>query len=459
MRDYGMVSPRFWIGETGRKLRKLPDAQRVAMYLLTAPMADMTGVFYCPVAIILNDVGAPCEPPAYPSKGLSTPSEGALTPLDRGFEGVKKALLTLQELGFCVYDFESEYVFVKEMARWQIAPKLKPSDNRSKGLRKTVENMPNPMRARFIARYNEDFALGFDEQEVEKMISECEGLTSRSEAPCKALPSQEQEQEQEQDISSRVSNETLSSANANASESVEENQTDLFDSIEAHTVETSVSARGEAAASVGRTTAPKNGQTELKPLSGLENHPAPKVAPNPADAHPEIASETPQIGESDPADAPAPKSAKRNPPVPYQKIVDLYNAKCTPALAAARLTDKRRNDMRKRWQEMQDFTGAQTEEETLAEFEKFFDRVSRSDFLKGLITSFKADFPWLMESERIEPVFAGRYDNREGGAIARNRAGGTSPLPDHLNPHLRFNEAYYTKENPFNPDGSLNWKD
>ena len=472
MRDYGMVSPRFWIGETGRKLRKLPDAQRVAMYLLTAPMADMTGVFYCPVATILNDVGAPCEPLAYPSKGLSTPSEGALTPLDRGFEGVKKALLTLQELGFCVYDFESEYVFVKEMARWQIAPKLKPSDNRSKGLRKTVENMPNPMRARFIARYNEDFALGFDEQEVEKMISECGGLISHSEAPCKALPSQEQEQEQEQeqDISSRVSTETLSSANANASESAAENQTDLFDSIEeprhnlagksdAHPAETPVSTKGIAAATVGQPPAPKNGQIESKPLPCLENHPAPKVALNPADAHPEIASDTPQIGESGPAEALAPKSAKRNPPVPYQKVVDLYNAKCTPALAAARLTDKRRNDMRKRWQEMQDFTGAKTEEETLAQFEKFFDRVSRSDFLKGLKTSFKADFPWLMESERIEPVFAGRYDNREGGAIARNRAGGTSPLPDHLNPHLRFDEAYYTKENPFKPDGSLNWKD
>lgn len=401
MRDYGMVSPRFWIGETGRKLRKLPDAQRVAMYLLTAPMADMTGVFYCPVATILNDVGAPCEPLAYPSKGLSTPSEGALTPLDRGFEGVKKALLTLQELGFCVYDFESEYVFVKEMARWQIAPKLKPSDNRSKGLRKTVENMPNPMRTRFIARYNEDFALGFDEQEVEKMISECDGLISHYEAPCKALPSQEQEQEQEQDISSRVSIETLSSANANASESVDETQPELLLNTES----------GDKTADEG------------KPIDN------------------------------------EPNSAKRNPPVPYQKIVDLYNAKCTPALAAARLTDKRRNDMRKRWQEMQDFTGAKTEEETLAQFEKFFDRVSRSDFLKGMKTSFKADFPWLMESERIEPVFAGRYDNREGGAIARNRAGGTSPLPDHLNPHLRFDEAYYTKENPFNPDGSLNWKD
>ena len=446
MRDYGMVSPRFWIGETGRKLRKFPDAQRIAMYLLTAPMADMTGVFYCPVATILNDVGEPCEPSEAPlkgfergfegaSKGLPSPFEGASDPLVRGFqgapkwydtpleghqralEGVKRALLTLQELGFCFYDFESEYVFVKEMARWQIAPKLKAADNRSKGLRKTVENMPNPMRARFIARYNEDFSLGFDEKEVEKMLSESNPLASPFEGPCKALRSQEQEQEQEQDISTRVSNETLSSANANVREceSAEDNQVDLFE-------------KGVAAATVGRTPAPKNGQTESKPLSGLEHHPAPKVAP---------------------------KSAKRNPPVPYQKVVDLYNAKCTPALAAASLTDKRRNDMRKRWQEMQDFTGAKTEEETLAQFEKFFDRVSRSDFLKGLKTSFKADFPWLMESERIEPVFAGRYDNREGGAIARNRAEGTSPLPDHLNPHLRFDEAYYADAKK--PDGTTDW--
>lgn len=496
MRDYGIVSPRFWIGETGRKLRKLPDAQRIAMYLLTAPMADMTGVFYCPVATILNDVGAPCEPleaplkgleSGYegapkglirasegPSKGLPSPSEGAYKGLQRGFEGasdplargfqgaskgyeppleghqralegVKRALLALQALGFCYYDFESEYVFVIEMARWQIAPKLKASDNRAKGLRKIVENLPNPMRARFIARYNEDFSLGFDEKEVEKMLSESKPLASPFEGPWEALRSQDQEQdqEQEQDISSRVSNETLSSANANASESAEENQTDLFDSIEeprhnlaeqsdAHPAETSVSARGEAAATVGRTPAPKNGQTESKPLSGLENHPAPKVAPNPA---------------------------KRNSPVPYQKVVDLYNAKCTPALAAARLTDKRKDDIRKRWHEMQEYTGAKTEEETLEAFGTLFDRVAHSDYLKGLVNGFKADFPWLMQREKFEFVLGGRYDNREGGAIARNRAGGTSPLPDHLNPHLRFDEAYYTKENPFNPDGSLNWKE
>lgn len=184
MRDYGIVSPRFWIGETGRKLRTMPYAQRVAMYLLTAPASEMTGVYYCPVATILNDVGLPSE-------SLARDHEGAL-------KAVIEALKTLRSLDFCEFDFDSEYVFVKEMARWQIAEKLKPTDNRVKGIIKTVESMPEPMRARFIARYNDDFSLGF---EVEKQ--------QKSEAPSKPLRSQEQEQEQ--DINKDVSDETSSS--------------------------------------------------------------------------------------------------------------------------------------------------------------------------------------------------------------------------------------------------------
>lgn len=181
MRDYGIVSPRFWIGETGRKLRSMPYAQRVAMYLLTAPASEMTGVYYCPVATILNDVGLPSE-------SLARDHEGAL-------KAVIEALKALQSLDFCEFDFDSEYVFVKEMARWQIAEKLKPTDNRVKGIIKTVESMPEPMRARFIARYNDDFSLGF---EVEKQ--------QKNEAPSEPLRSQEQEQEQ--DINKDVSDET-----------------------------------------------------------------------------------------------------------------------------------------------------------------------------------------------------------------------------------------------------------
>lgn len=184
MRDYGIVSPRFWIGETGRKLRSMPYAQRVAMYLLTAPASEMTGVYYCPVATILNDVGLPSE-------SLARDHEGAL-------KAVIGALKALQSLDFCEFDFDSEYVFVKEMARWQIAEKLKPTDNRVKGIIKTVESMPEPMRSRFIARYNDDFSLGF---EVEKQ--------QKSEAPSEPLRSQEQEQEQ--DINKNLSDERFSS--------------------------------------------------------------------------------------------------------------------------------------------------------------------------------------------------------------------------------------------------------
>ena len=409
MRDYGIVSPRFWIGETGRKLRQMPDAQRIAMYLLTAPMAEMTGVFYCPIATILNDVGAPTAPLEPPAKGLErgtegackglrAPFEGASDPLTRGYigalKGVEGALRALNDLDFCYYDFESEFVFVKEMARWQIADKLKPSDNRSKGLRKSVTSMPKSMMARFVARYNDDFSLGFDDEFVEKCREISRQKVSPSEAPSKALRSQEQEQEQEQDIYTRVSNETLSSANANASES---------ESVE---------------------------QPEL--TLGNETTPAHETA----DAAPQT-------------------TAKRNPPLPYQRVIDLYNEKCTPALAAGRMTDKRREEIRCRWKDLQQITGAKTEEETLAEFGKFFDRVARSDFLTGRTGAFKADLPWLLGREKFEATLNGRYDNRQGAAIANNGPRGTKVLPQSRNALTRFTDDYY--KDATNPDGTPNW--
>lgn len=440
MARYRKIDPRIWNDEKFASLSH--EGQRAFLFILTHPSMTSLGAFRATKEGIEAELGID-------TKGLSKPFQELLSK------------------GLIKYDESCFLVFAPNFLKYN-QPE---NPNVVKGWAGCLDLLPEcPLlaevlqRAKLCASANSKTSKAFSESlgRVTETLSE-----RYAKQLSKGLAIQEQEQEQEY---KDVSDETSSSANANASESVEENQTDLFDSIEesrhnlaeqsdAHPAETSVSARGEAAASVGRTTAPKNGQTELKPLSGLENHPAPKVAPNPADAHPEIASETPQIGESDPADALAPKSAKRNPPVPYQKVVDLYNAKCTPALAAARLTDKRKDDIRKRWKDMQDYTGAKTEEETLEAFGTLFDRVAHSDYLKGLVNGFKADFPWLMQREKFEFVLGGRYDNREGGAIARNRAGGTSPLPDHLNPHLRFDEAYYTKENPFNPDGSLNWKE
>lgn len=197
MRDYGQVSPMFWIGETGRALRKNPDAQRVALYFMTAPSSEMTGVFYCPLLSILNDVGY--------FYLLGSPSEGSLEGVVSPIEGVKQAIFELQRLGFCFYDFESEFVFVSEMARWQIAQELKPTDNRVVNVRKLVKAMPKNMAALFLKRYNDVYHLGFDPEiwidpYLNKGIIEAP-LKPLERGLLKPLRSQEQEQEQEQDIS------------------------------------------------------------------------------------------------------------------------------------------------------------------------------------------------------------------------------------------------------------------
>lgn len=413
MARYRKIDPRIWNDEKFASLSH--EGQRAFLFILTHPSMTSLGAF-------------------------RATKEGIEAELGIDTKGFAKPFQELLSKGLIKYDESCFLVFAPNFLKYN-QPE---NPNVVKGWAGCLDLLPEcPLLAEVLQRAK---SCASANSKTSKAFSEALGRVTETLSEryakqlSKGLAIQEQEQEQEY---KDVSDETSSSANANASESVEENQTDLFDPIEeprhnlaeqsdAHPAETSVSARGEAAATVGRTPAPKTEQTESKPLTDLETDPAPKVAPN---------------------------SSKRNPPVPYQKVVDLYNAKCTPALAAARLTDKRKDDIRKRWKDMQDYTGAKTEEETLEAFGTLFDRVAHSDYLKGLVNGFKADFPWLMQREKFEFVLGGRYDNREGGAIARNRAGGTSPLPDHLNPHLRFDEAYYTKENPFNPDGSLNWKE
>ena len=167
MRDDGQVTPAFWIGDTGKKLRGDVNAQGLAMYLMTSPHSTMTGVFHCPILYMAHETGL-------------------------GMEGACKALARLLQEGFCEYDEASESVFVVRMASFQIAQSLKAGDKRILGLQREVEKMqPAVLRERFIATYSEAFKLG-----------ETGKNASPYQAPCKPLPSQEQEQEQEQELAS-----------------------------------------------------------------------------------------------------------------------------------------------------------------------------------------------------------------------------------------------------------------
>ncbi len=169
MRDYAKVSPRFWLGETGKELRKAgAEAQVVAFYLMTSPHANMLGLYYLPVLYLAHETGL-------------------------GLEGASKGLQRASEAGFCSYDHDSEMVWVHEMAAWQVGEALKPGDNRCAGIRNEYASLPeNAFLSAFYGRYKTDFHL-----DVRRNNSR--NSTRGFEGALKGLRSQEQEQEQDQE--------------------------------------------------------------------------------------------------------------------------------------------------------------------------------------------------------------------------------------------------------------------
>lgn len=169
MRDYGKVSPQFWIGETGKKLRKAgAEAQVVSLYLMTCSHSNMIGLYYLPVMYIAHETGL-------------------------GMEGALKGLQRASEAGFCLYDDASEVVWVIEMAKFQIDAELSAADKRCKGVQNEYDAQPeNPYLARFFERYGASYHMT-------KKRGANSVQASPSGAPSETLGSQEQEQEQEQE--------------------------------------------------------------------------------------------------------------------------------------------------------------------------------------------------------------------------------------------------------------------
>lgn len=165
MRDYATVSPQFWLGKTGRELRKQgAEAQLVAFYLMTSPHANMLGLYYLPVLYLSHETGL-------------------------GLEGASKGLRSAIEAGFCSYDVATEMIWVHEMAAYQVGRALKPGDNRCAGVRNEYASLPeNPFLSLFYERYKADFHLS-DKREN----------PPESEGASKGLGSQDQDQEQDQE--------------------------------------------------------------------------------------------------------------------------------------------------------------------------------------------------------------------------------------------------------------------
>jgi hypothetical protein len=135
MREYGIVTPQFWIGNTGKALRGNLEAQVVALYLMTSPHANMIGVYYCPLDYIAKETGLPIE-------------------------GASKALASLIEGEFCGVDGVTEEVFVVRMAAYQIGEQLSPKDKRCIGIARELEKVSSAeLQQRFRAIYSVAYHL------------------------------------------------------------------------------------------------------------------------------------------------------------------------------------------------------------------------------------------------------------------------------------------------------------
>lgn len=126
--------------------------------------------------------------------------------------------------------------------------------------------------------------------------------------------------------------------------------------------------------------------------------------------------QAPQSADSSVNDSAADKAPRKAAPVPYEKIVDLYNAKLGPVLGMCRdLNAARRSALKSRWADVASAIGVSHYDtaDVLEGFGEYFDKIARSDFLMGRRSDggWHATFDWLIKSSNYLKVFEGNYEN------------------------------------------------
>lgn len=138
MKDFAVIHSTFWTGETGHAIRGNADAQRVAMYAITGPMASNTGLYSISLRAMANDIG------------ITEPA-------------TKKAIKTLSDLDFLRFDAEWSWIWVVEMLRFQFGESMTKHDNRVKGLQRYLDkHAKHPFVTEFVAKYGKTHNLSFN---------------------------------------------------------------------------------------------------------------------------------------------------------------------------------------------------------------------------------------------------------------------------------------------------------
>lgn len=174
---YMRIYSDFWRGKTGRQIAYEPSLVRcIAFYLCTCQSANSEGLYRIHVGDIAYDIGPT---------------------VDAG--GVIACLRRLGELGFCLYDPMSEFVWIVKMAHFQFAPlPLHGGDNRVKGIERWYRSCAaNPFLGPWWDLYAgpEALCLTVDRRDVPMALSDpvlplpspLLSLPSPSQAPSEGL--------------------------------------------------------------------------------------------------------------------------------------------------------------------------------------------------------------------------------------------------------------------------------
>lgn len=107
-------------------------------------------------------------------------------------------------------------------------------------------------------------------------------------------------------------------------------------------------------------------------------------------------------GSTPPKSPPKKGEAAKSPPVPFKKIMELYNSICVSFPKIQLIDGSREDAVRARFNKHKD----------IKTFDALFRKAEASDFLKGgNDRNWRADFDWLMIAANLAKVLEGKYDN------------------------------------------------
>ena len=136
MRPYAKTYSSFWDGPIGERIAEHGlEAFAIAHYLVNNRHTSMIGLYKLPVPYI--SVDTKCS-----------------------LEKAQELLNKMVEVDFASYDPQTQFVWVHEMARYQVGQGLNPKDKQCAAVRSLYSGLPaNPFLEPFFNRYHKDFHL------------------------------------------------------------------------------------------------------------------------------------------------------------------------------------------------------------------------------------------------------------------------------------------------------------